>query len=135
LGADHCINYIDTPNWGEKVFQLAGKGVDLVLEIGGTGTMENSLAAIRNGGHIAIIGYVAGADMGISVFPLIIKCAHLHGIATGNRENYAAMMNFIEEHSIQPEIGTRYAFKDANKALADLVQGAHFGKLVIDYQL
>ncbi len=135
LGADHCINYIDIPNWGEKVFQLAGQGVDLVLEIGGTGTMENSLAAIRNGGHIAIIGYMAGADMGISVFPLIIKCAHLHGIATGNRENYAAMMNFIEEHSIQPEIGTRYAFKDANKALADLVQGTHFGKLVIDYQL
>ncbi|MDE0842139.1 MAG: NAD(P)-dependent alcohol dehydrogenase [Porticoccaceae bacterium] len=133
LGADHGINYIDNPNWGAEVFKLAGHGVDLVLEIGGTDTMENSLAAIRNGGHVAIIGYVAGADMGISVFPLIIKCANLHGIATGNRETYSAMMAFIEHHTIRPEISSSYAFDDARNALEEFALGTHFGKLVIDF--
>ena len=133
LGADHCINYVKNPDWGAQAFQLAGHGVDLVLETGGAGTMQNSLAAIRHGGHIAIIGYVAGAEMGGTVFPLIIKCAHLHGIATGNRDSYTAMMGFIDKHRIRPQIASSYAYNDADRALGDIVHGAHFGKLVIDF--
>ena len=97
--------------------------------------MENSLAAIRHGGHIAIIGYVAGAEMGVTVFPLIIKCANLHGMATGNRDSYTAMMAFIDKHRIRPQIATRYGYHEAPKALGDIVHGAHFGKLVIDFAL
>jgi NADPH:quinone reductase-like Zn-dependent oxidoreductase len=135
LGADHCINYVSCPDWGAQAFELAGHGVDAVLETGGAGTMENSLAAIRHGGHIAVIGYMAGVEMGVTVFPLIIKCANLHGIGTGNRDNYTAMMAFIDQHGIRPQIATRYAFNEADKALGDIVHGVHFGKLVIDFAL
>lgn len=133
LGADHCLNYLRCPDWGNQVFELAGHGIDVVIEIGGAGTLGNSLAAIRHGGHIAIIGYVTGIEMGISVFPLIIKNAHLHGIGTGNRDNYAAMMEFIENHGLRPQISARYSYKDAKHALSDMAKGVHFGKLVIDY--
>ena len=133
LGADYCINYLSNPNWGPMAFEIAGHGVDLVLEIGGGGTMENSLAAIRHGGHIAIIGYVAGIDMGITVFPLIIKCAHLHGVATGNRDNYLAMMDFIQEHNIKPQLTADFGFSDAARALAAIDEMAPFGKVVIDF--
>ena len=133
LGADYCINYLSNPNWGPMAFEIAGHGVDLVLEIGGGGTMENSLAAIRHGGHIAIIGYVAGIDMGITVFPLIIKCAHLHGVATGNRDNYLAMMEFIQEHNIKPQLTADYGFSDAARALAAIDEMAPFGKVVIGF--
>ena len=133
LGADYCINYLSNPNWGPMAFEIAGHGVDLVLEIGGGGTMENSLAAIRHGGHIAIIGYVAGIDMGITVFPLIIKCAHLHGVATGNRDNYLAMMEFIQEHNIKPQLTADFGFSDAARALAAIDEMAPFGKVVIDF--
>lgn len=133
LGADHCINYLSNPNWGPMAFELSDHGVDLVLEIGGTGTMENSLAAIRHGGHVAIIGYVAGVDMGITVFPLIIKCAHLHGIATGNRDNYLAMMQFMQEHNIKPQLQADYGFSDAARALEAIEKIAPFGKVVIDF--
>ena len=47
-----------------------------MLEIGGAGTLEQSLNAIRHGGHINIIGYMTGIEMGITVFPLIIKNAN-----------------------------------------------------------
>lgn len=132
LGADHCINYQSQPNWGEMAYEIAGHGVDAVLEIGGSGTLENSLAAIRHGGHINIIGYMAGVEMGITVFPLIIKNANLHGIGAGNREDFEAMMQCVQAHEIRPAIAARYPMLDAARALEDLQQGGHFGKRVIN---
>jgi NADPH:quinone reductase-like Zn-dependent oxidoreductase len=131
LGADHCINYRTQPAWGEEAFEFGGHGVDAVIEIGGTGTLENSLAAIRHGGHVNIIGYMAGIDMGITVFPLIIKNANLHGIGTGNRDSYEAMMATIDETALRPVIDRHYTFEEAGQALADLDAGGHFGKLVV----
>ena len=132
LGADHGINYQSQPNWGEMAYEIAGHGVDAVLEIGGSGTLENSLASIRHGGHINIIGYMAGVEMGITVFPLIIKNANLHGIGAGNREDFEAMMQCVQTHEIRPAIAARYPMLDTARALEDLQQGGHFGKRVIN---
>jgi NADPH:quinone reductase-like Zn-dependent oxidoreductase len=131
LGADHCINYTDDPDWGDTAFAIAGHGVDAVLETGGAGTLENSLAAIRHGGHINIIGYTTGIEMGITVFPLIVKSANFHGIGTGHRDDYEAMMRCVETHGIRPPISGRYGMAQAATALQDLADGGHFGKLVI----
>ncbi len=44
LGAAECINYKETPEWGEKVRELTGgRGVDHVVEVGGAGTLGQSL--------------------------------------------------------------------------------------------
>ena len=134
LGADHCINYVKNPEWGIEAFEYAHHGVDAVLEIGGSGTMANSLTAIRHGGHIAVIGYMSGIDVGVTVFPLIIKCANLHGIATGNSENYRAMLAFMEKHEVKPQISAAYSYEEADKALGDIALGTHFGKIVIDLE-
>ena len=131
LGADHCINYGEDPDWGQMAYEIAGHGVDAVLEIGGTGTLENSLAAIRHGGHINIIGYMAGVEMGITVFPLIIKGAQFHGIGTGNRQDYEAMMQCVAQHAIRPVIAARYPMDATAEALTALNEGGHFGKRVI----
>jgi len=132
LGADHTINYKQTGDWGPVAHEIAGHGVDAVIEIGGTGTLENSLAAIRHGGHVNIIGYMAGVEMGITVFPLIINNANLHGIGTGHRDDYEAMMAFVATHGIRPVIDRHYNFENAGQGLADLAAGGHFGKLVVD---
>ena len=132
LGADHVINYKQTQDWGPVAHEIAGHGVDAVIEIGGAGTLENSLAAIRHGGHVNVIGYVTGAEMGITVFPLIINNANLHGIGTGHRDDYEAMMAFVETHGIRPVIERHYDFEEAGQGLADLAAGGHFGKLVVD---
>ena len=133
MGADLCINYVKQPNWGNEAFEFAGRGVDAVIEIGGAGTMEQSLNAIRHGGHIAVIGYMAGIQLDVTVFPLIIKCANLHGIATGNRDNFEQMLSFMTNHKIKPTISNLYSYKEAPAALGDLAKGNHFGKLVIDF--
>lgn len=131
LGADHCINYAEHPDWGQMAYDFSGHGVDAILEIGGAGTLENSLAAIRHGGHINIIGYMAGVEMGITVFPLIIKGAQLHGIGTGNRDDYEDMMQFVAQHGIRPVIAARYHMEASADALRELNEGGHFGKRVI----
>ena len=61
LGADHTINYRQTPDWGKRVLELtAGRGVDQVVEVGGPGTLAQSITAVRVGGHIALIGVLTG---------------------------------------------------------------------------
>ena len=135
LGADEVINYLDNPNWGDSAFELSGHGVDAVLEIGGAGTLENSLNAIRHGGHINIIGYMAGIDMGITVFPLIIKNANFHGIGTGNRDGYEALMAFVGAHGIRPVISECFPLKEIHAGLDALNTGSPFGKIVIDIEV
>jgi NADPH:quinone reductase-like Zn-dependent oxidoreductase len=132
LGADHGINYGDTPNWGEVACEMTdGRGVDAVIEIGGEGTLQQSFAALRRGGHINVIGYLAGIGLGLSVFDLIERNANLHGLSVGNREQFGKMMDFVSEHGIRPVIDRTYSFEEAGQAMQDIAQGGNFGKLVV----
>ncbi len=132
LGADHGINYKETPNWGEAARKLTdGRGVDAVIEIGGEGTLAQSITALRRGGHINVIGYLAGIGLGLSVFDLIERNANLHGLSVGNREQFEEMMDFVGEHGIRPVIGRRYSFDEAGRAIQEITRGENFGKLVV----
>jgi NADPH:quinone reductase-like Zn-dependent oxidoreductase len=132
LGADHGINYRETPNWGEAARELTdGRGVHAVIEIGGEGTLPQSIIALRRGGHINVIGYLAGIGLGLSVFDLIERNANLHGLSVGNREQFEAMMNFVSEHGIRPVIGRTYSFDKTGRALQDIAHGGNFSKLVV----
>ena len=132
LGADHGINYREMPNWGEAARKLTdGRGVNAVIEIGGEGTLPQSIIALRRGGHINVIGYLAGIGLGLSVFDLIERNANLHGLSVGNREQFEAMMDFVGEHGIRPVIGRTYSFDKAGQAIQDIASGGNFGKLVV----
>ena len=132
MGADYGINYIDAPQWGDAAKDLTqGRGVDAVIEIGGEGTLEQSIASIRRGGHINIIGYLAGYGLGLSVIHMIERNAHLHGLSVGNRQQFKEMMAFVAEHHIQPVISATYSLEETGQALQDLTAGGHFGKLVV----
>jgi NADPH:quinone reductase-like Zn-dependent oxidoreductase len=132
LGADHGINYRETPNWGEAARKLTdGRGVDAVIEIGGEGTLPQSITALRRGGHINVIGYLAGIGLGLSVIHLIERNANLHGVSVGNREQFVELMDFVSKHGIRPEIGRTYSFDIAGQAIQDIARGGNFGKLVV----
>ena len=132
LGADHGINYRETPNWGEAARELTdGRGVHAVIEIGGEGTLPQSITALRRGGHINVIGYLAGVGLGLSVFDLIERNANIHGLSVGNREQFEEMMDFVSEHGIRPVIGRTYSFDQTGQAIQDIARGGNFGKLVV----
>ena len=133
LGADHGINYRDTPEWGLVAREMAnGIGVNCVVEMGGEGTLPQSVAALRRNGYIGNVGYLAGIGLGLTVYDLIERNANLHGMSVGHRDGFVAMMECVARHEISPVIDREYEFEAATTALADIHEGAHFGKLVIN---
>ncbi|MFL6374368.1 MAG: NAD(P)-dependent alcohol dehydrogenase [Pyrinomonadaceae bacterium] len=133
IGADETINYNTTPDWDKAVLDLTGgRGVDHVVEVGGTGTLPRSVKAVRVGGHIALIGALdmAGEFSPISVF---MKGIRMQGIFIGSREMFVQMNAFIERHELRPVIDRTFAFDELAQALRHMQSGSHFGKIVIGY--
>jgi alcohol dehydrogenase len=132
LGADEVVNYKEQPRWGERVRGLSqGRGVDRVVEVGGPGTIAESLRAVRPGGEIALIGFVSPDGPGIDFFDLFMSGATLRHIAVGSREGLRNAARAIEMADIKPAIDRVFAFVDAKAAFAHLDKGLHVGKVVI----
>lgn len=132
LGADHGINYRRTPEWQDEALRLTGgHGVDVVVEVGGPGTLERSLLSVRTGGRIAYIGVLTGLAGAANPMMLIPRLAAIHGIFVGSRQMFADMLQAIAEKHIRPVIDRQFGFDEVPAALAHMERGAHFGKIVI----
>ena len=135
LGADHVINYRQEPNWGKAAAALTGgRGVDLVVEVGGAGTIAQSVRAVRTGGTIALVGNVTGSLAEINLAFVFLKTARLIGVVIGNRDAVEDMMRAIALHKIAPVIDPKvYGFEELRPALEALPEGRHFGKTCIRF--
>lgn len=133
MGAQHLVNYRSTPDWSAEVMRhTGGEGADIVVELGGTATLDHALQSLRHDGLVAVIGVLSGLEAGLFVPHLLQRHSRLQGVTVGTREDMIAMTKAIDRHSITPVIDTTYAFEDAPQAYADLPQGRHFGKLVVE---
>ncbi len=131
LGAAATINYKTTPAWGDEAVRLTGGvGVDHVIEVGGAGTFEQSLAAIRYGGTVSYIGLLAGTGEA-AVGAILRKRARVHGIFVGSRAMFQALNAAVTERRIEPVVDRVFPFAEAADAYRYLESGAHFGKVVI----
>lgn len=134
LGADHLVNYKTTPDWAGVVRAVTGKvGADFVMEVGGAGTIQQSLKAIRIGGHIAIIGVVAGGTEGMNPAALVGNSARLQGVSVGSRDMFEAMCRAIELHRISPVVDKVFPWTEAASAFKAMQGGEHFGKIVLAF--
>jgi NADPH:quinone reductase-like Zn-dependent oxidoreductase len=132
MGADLLINYKTTPEWGDAARkQVGGTGVDHVVEVGGAGTMAQSMRAVRAGGRISVIGVLAGGGGQISLLPLLMRNLVAQGIFVGSRAMFEAMNRAIAMHKMRPVIDRTFAFNDVPAALRHMESGAHFGKIVV----
>jgi NADPH:quinone reductase-like Zn-dependent oxidoreductase len=132
LGADETINYQAVPDWEREVVRLTGgRGVDLVVEVGGRGTLNRSIAATRTGGTIAVIGGVDGFGAELAILPLLVGAKRLTGIIVGSRTMFEDLNRFVAATGIRPVIDRVFGFDQAREALAHLKAAKHFGKLVI----
>lgn len=133
LGAWETVNYKTTPDWDKEVWRLTQQqGVNHVVEVGGPGTLEKSIASVAAGGQIALIGVLTGFGPPTgSLFPLVGKNARLDGIYVGSRTDFQAMNAFLARHQIRPVIDRTFPFHEAPDAFEFLARGEHFGKVVI----
>lgn len=132
MGVTDVINYKTDPDWDKKVREYTGKrGVDLVVEVGGAGTLGKSLKAVRLGGHISLIGVLTGATGEVNPLPAVMKNIRIQGIYVGSREMFEAMNRAIDLNGIRPIIDRVFPFTEAKEAYRYLRSAAHFGKVVI----
>lgn len=132
MGAQETINYKTYPNWQEKVLELTEQdGVDRVVEVGGSGTLERSLQSVRVGGRIGLIGVLGGLTGDVDHTKILLKGIDVQGIYVGSREMFEAMNRAISLHQIKPIIDRVFPFNEVKEAYHHLQSGAHFGKIVI----
>jgi NADPH:quinone reductase-like Zn-dependent oxidoreductase len=133
LGADHLINYKAEPEWGVAVQKLTGgRGVDHILEIGGSGTMPQSIIATRNGGHIALIGVLAGFAGPVPTVQIMGKQLKVIGLTVGSRRHQLDMIRAIDVAGYRPVLDQHFPLKDLAGAFRRQESNQHFGKIVVD---
>ncbi|EIW56493.1 NAD-P-binding protein [Trametes versicolor FP-101664 SS1] len=133
LGATHIINYKTTPNWDEEALKITnGRGVDHILEVGGPGTIIKSANAIRYGGTISIIGFIAGqADVSTLPLKILGKAAVVRGILVGSRTQFEDMNRLITAVQLKPVVDKVFAFEELRKAYEYQESQQHVGKVVV----
>jgi len=132
LGADHVVNYAAEPEWGRQVRRLTGgRGVDRVVEVGGPGTIGQSLRAVALGGEIASIGFLSTENPGIDFFQLKASGANFRNITVGDRQALVEFARLVGQTGLRPVIDRTFAFAEAREAFAHLEAGGHLGKVVI----
>lgn len=134
LGATHTVNYRTTPEWGAEVRRLTGgRGVDHVLEMGGPGTLAQSIAAVRIGGHISLIGTLTGGAGTVPTAAMMVKQVRLQGLIVGSRRHQQDLVRALDVTGIRPVIDRTFALADLADAFRYEESGAHFGKIAVEF--
>src|ERR1700730_4928275 len=132
LGADAVVDYVENPQWAETVRGLtAGRGVDRVVDVGGPGTLAESLKAVAYGGEVALVGALAERKAGLGFVSLFMRQSTLRCISVGSRVDVEAMNRAVDAHAMRPVIDRVFPFAEAASAFAHYAGGKVFGKIVI----
>jgi len=134
LGADHTVNYRQTPEWGARVRELTGgHGVDHVVEVGGAGTLAQSIEAVRLAGHIALIGVLDGFAGMVPTAALIARQIRLQGFVAGHRGHQTQLVQWLETSGIRPVIDRRFGLEAIADAFRLQAGSGHFGKIALEF--
>ena len=132
LGADVTANYRSNPDWEKEILEKTG-GVDIVVETGGFGTLEKSLACAAPNARIGIIGGLAGAAEQLNLFGLLLKNVVMKGITSGSQRMLSDLVRAVDVNSVDPVIDKVFSFDDALAAYQYLEGASHIGKVVINH--
>ena len=132
LGADHVIDHKADAQWGRTARKLTGgRGVDHVVEVGGAGNMEQTIAACAMGAHIALLGVLAGREGPVSTVRIMAQQLRLQGLMVGSRQDQLDMVRAVEASGIRPVIDREFALEALADAFRYQLAGRHFGKIVL----
>lgn len=135
MGADHLVNYRNTPEWHKVAREVTGGlGVDLVVEVGGAGTLESSVRAVRCSGTIALIGVLSGVAASLALGPVVTQNIRMQGVTVGSRELFEDMVRAMELWRTAPPVDdSLFAFEQVGEAITALPAGRHFGKVCVRF--
>ena len=133
MGADHTINYKSEAKWGDAVRKwTGGRGVDHVLEIGGPGTLPQSIQACRIGGHISLIGILTGTAGAVPTLAMMAKQIRLIGIIVGSRRHQQELIRALNANTVKPVIDKTFPLSGLADAFRYEEGAQHFGKICVE---
>ena len=135
LGADAVVNYRTTPEWHEEVIRLTdGRGVDHAVEVGGPGTLNRTLQAVRFSGSISLMGVLTGFQDDVDTLSILRKNIKVQGTYVGSVAMMEDMIRAIDVNRMSPVVDRTFGFEQATEALLYQESGSHFGKVVISLE-
>lgn len=138
FGVDHTINYKTHPDWAAEVQRITlGKGADHVLDVGGDGTIEQSMAAVTNGGIVSLVGFLSqlpSDKLPAIVIPAILKAITIRGILGGSKQQLEEAVNFLGQKGLSMPVDKTFGYNRTEiiAAFDYLVSGEHIGKVCIN---
>jgi NADPH:quinone reductase-like Zn-dependent oxidoreductase len=134
LGASAVVNSRTTPDWGRRVWEMTGEGVDAVIDIGGASTLNQAIGAAAFGGTVAVVGVAGGLEATTNLADIFRKNLRLEGIETGSQSMLKEMIGWLEQKRVHPFIDRVFAFDDCAEAFQYLQEGKHFGKVAMEFE-
>jgi NADPH:quinone reductase-like Zn-dependent oxidoreductase len=132
MGGETAIDYRENPKWGEAVrVATGGRGVDIAVEVGGPGTFDQSIKALRPGGTMSILGVLTGTQGPVDTYAIFHRNARVHGVYVGSVTMFESLVRAIEATRLEPIIDRVFGFDEARAAYEYLASGSHFGKVVV----
>lgn len=137
-GADEIVRS-DGP-WREQAVELSGGGVDVVLDPVGGDRFTDSLRCLREDGRVLVVGFTEGSIPEVKVNRLLLRNVSVVGAGWGayamgkperNRAIGEAVGRMIDEGSIRPIVGARFALDRAGDALRTIDERRALGKVVL----
>lgn len=135
LGADIGINYKTYPQWHREVRKaIGGRGADLIIELGGAASLDESLRAVRTSGTLAMIGVLSGVTAELNLGRVVTQNLRMQGVTLGSRDMFEDMVRAIDVHRLAPPIDDKhYAFDQVADAIRAIPAGKHFGKICVAF--
>lgn len=131
LGAEAVLDASEA-GWGRSARALCGdEGVDHVVELGGASTLGESLAAVRPGGTISLIGVLSGKQAALNLLPLVMRNVRLQGVFVGHKQSFAELLSAFEANSVHPVVDSVFPLREFGRAFERLASGQHFGKVCL----
>ncbi|MEE4278395.1 MAG: NAD(P)-dependent alcohol dehydrogenase [Halieaceae bacterium] len=132
LGADEVVNYREQTEWGRVAREISSGGVALVVEVGGPGTVTQSVRALKIGGTIGMIGVLTGIAGEVPLAEFFQRNAVMAGITVGSHQHQRNMCAAFEEWKLNPVIDSTFALADLAAAFRHQESQQHFGKILVD---
>jgi NADPH:quinone reductase-like Zn-dependent oxidoreductase len=130
LGAEGGADRRDDA-WPERIRELAGGGVDVVVDSAGAASWPGALRALRDGGTLVNFGDTAGEAATVDVGRIFFGQLSIHGTTMGSPGEFAAFLAHVAEDRWRPVIDSTFPLAKTAAAFRRLDDPERFGKIVV----
>jgi putative PIG3 family NAD(P)H quinone oxidoreductase len=142
IGADHVINFRETPDFTEAVKEITNKkGVDLVLDHVGAKYLAPNMNSLGYKGKLVIIGVISGIKAELNLALMMVKRQQIIGSVLRSRpvaekgeivaEFTRRALPMFANRTIVPLIEKVFTLDQVVEAHRMMEEDRHFGKIVL----